>query len=1628
VKSNIGHTQAAAGVAGVIKMIEAMRRGMVPPTLHAGVPSTHIDWSAGAVRLVTEPVPWPQDGHPRRAAVSSFGISGTNAHLILEQPAAEPEAPEPGEPVTAPGVVPWVLSAKSPAALEELLARVRELEAPAVDVGFSLATTRAVLGNRAVLLAGDGDLAEAARGTAAAGRLAVLFPGQGSQRLGMGRGLYNRFNVFADALDAACAAVDEHVDIPLRQVMWGSDEQALDNTAYAQPALFTVGVALWRLLESLGVAPEFVAGHSVGEITAAHVAGVLSLPDAAALVAARGRLMGALPAGGAMTVIAATEEEVAPLLGNGAWLAAVNGPVSVVISGQQAAVDAVAVRFAGRRSRRLRVSHAFHSPLMDPVLEEFAAVAAGLSYAEPSLPLVSNVTGQLATPGQLTEPGYWVGHVREPVRFAGGLAALRAAGVSWFAEAGPGRALTAIIAAADDSGDGDGGASPLVAASVLADGEDEERALTQALARLHTAGAAVDWAAWFAGTGARRVALPTYPFQRERYWPRPGTGAEDVAATGLTAARHPLLGAAVELAETSGFLLTGRLSAAAQPWLAERGKGKLALVPGTALLEMAIRAGDEAGCGQVRELTLGTPLVLPADGSVTVQVSVGPPDQAGHRQVSIQARPTDAAPGTAWTEHASGTLAPEAPAPVVDAVTWPPQAESAGDPDAIEGAGLRTVWQRDGEVFAEIALPDAVAADAGLFGLHPVLLDGLVQAAALAVADGEQPLVAESWTGVTLHAAGASWLRTRITPVAEGAVSVAAVDAAGSPVITADALALRPAPPVPQAAGAAAGLLQLNWIPVPGGRAPGAQAAPGARVVVLDAETATSPPAQWLARLTGQEAVVVLPLPGTEPGPDGVAAACGTALAAVQAWLAEDRLAETPLVISAPGAVSGRDLAAAAVWGLVRSAQSEQPGRLILADPEDEARPLPVAAMLAAGEDQYLVRGGALLAGRLGFLDSQSAPGGRAWDRAGTVLITGGTGGIGPQLARHLVREHGFRHLLVVSRRGAQAPGASELAADLAAAGAQATITACDVADREQLAALLAQVPAAHPLTAVVHAAGVLDDGVITSLSPARLETVLEPKATAAWHLHELTRNLGLAGFVMFSSVAAVMGGPGQGSYAAANTVLDALARARAADGLPAQSLAWPAWDLAGGMAGTLVGAAARRIRSAGSPLLTLEQGMALFDAAVTTGLPYLVPLGPGMTRLSAGDRATDMIPPLFRELAGQGRRVAARPAGEIALGRRLAAMGEQEQTQVLLDLVYREAATVLGYASAELIDRNSDFMELGFDSLTSVELRYRLNTQTGLRLPATLVFDTKTPAAAASRLRAELLAGSGPVQAAEPEADSLERIFLDAVNASKTTELHALLRALAYLRPSFEATAELDDLPWPVALGEGPDEPQLIGISTPTANAGVHQYARLAACLRGRRKVSALPLVGFDAGEHLPRTIAGAVRSIAESALRAADGRFALVGWSSAGTLAYAAAGVMESTWGIKPDAVIMLDTLSISHGADEGIDFNAIAQLNFADMDDSPFRLTSTRLSAMGRWIALMSSLEVTPTTAPVLLIRATRPMYEGQVLPGAEDDPGPVIASADVRLVDADHTSLGREDSAATAEIIDEWLKRS
>ncbi|MGW2332262.1 type I polyketide synthase, partial [Streptomyces sp. NPDC001700] len=1342
-KSNIGHAQAAAGVAGVIKMVESMRHGVLPKTLHIDEPSPKVDWSAGAVELLTEAREWPEVDRPRRAAVSSFGISGTNAHVVLES--VEDEV---AERVVSDGAVPLVVSAKSADALgaqAEQLASYLEAH-PGVglaDVAFSLASSRAHFDHRAVVVAESADEARdalaAVRGEDVTfGRLGVLFTGQGSQRVGMGRGLYASYPVFAEAFDEVCAAVDGLLERSLKEVVFGESE-LLDQTGFAQPALFAVEVALFRLVESWGVRPDFVAGHSIGEVAAAFVAGVWSLEDAAALVVARGRLMQALPEGGVMVAVEATEDEVVPLLTDGVSIAAINGPTSLVLSGAEDAVMAVAGRFEGRRVKKLRVSHAFHSPLMDGMLDDFRQVVAGLSYASPRLPVVSNLTGELADPERLCSPEYWVEHVRGTVRFADGVEALRGLGVATFLELGPDGVLTAMV--------GEGGVP-----SLRRDVSDERRALLTAVGRLHTRGITVDWEAVFAGTGARRVDLPTYPFQRQRYWLIPDESSGDLALS----ESHPLLSSVVSVPDSGGVVCSGRLSLGVQPWLADHAVSGVVLLPGAALVELAVRAGDEVGAGSLRELVIEAPLVLPESGAVRVQISVGGAQADGVRSVAVYSRADDAVSGTPWTRHASGQLASQAPIPARSFDVWPPEGAEAVDLEGFYQArvaagydygpvfqGLRSVWRRGGEVFAEVALGAESAGDGAGFGLHPALLDAALHAGAFVESGesgGDGVLLPFAWNGVTLHAAGASVLRVRLSSAGAQALSLEIADGAGAPVASVESLALRAvADEQLRAAAGSDALFRVEWSP-------------------LSTRAETGPEPVDAASVVRARSGVV--------GAEGVRGLCAEVLGRLQTFLASEESGRLVVVTEGAVGVEGDaevvDPAGAAVWGLVRSAQAENPGRAVLVDIDGgELSDELLATVLASDEPQVAVRAGAAYVPRL-VATSAASPQGSSLALApeGTVLITGGTGTLGGAVARHMVATHGVRSLVLTSRRGPVADGAQELRAELEALGARVDIVACDVADRDSLRELLAGVPAESPLTGVVHTAGVLDDGVIGSLSPERLETVFRPKVDAALMLHELTAELDLDAFVLFSSASGLLGGPGQGNYSAANAFLDAFAQWRRAQGLPAVSLAWGLWGQASGMTSALDQADQARMNRGGVRPLFTEEGMALFDAGLHSEESVLVPVKFDFTGLAEQARA-GQLPPIMSGLVRQPRRAAGSGATTSEpLADRLTALPVEEQTARLLELVRGEIAVVLGHADATNIAAGQAFSELGFDSLTAVELRNRLAGATGIRLPATLIFDYPSPAVLTEHLRTELVPETGVSDISEVDEAGLRRVL----------------------------------------------------------------------------------------------------------------------------------------------------------------------------------------------------------------------------------------------------------------------------
>ncbi|MER5363422.1 SDR family NAD(P)-dependent oxidoreductase, partial [Streptomyces sp. NPDC002785] len=1070
---------------------------------------------------------------------------------------------------------------------------------------------------------------------------------------------------------------------------------------------------------------------------------------------------------------------------------------SVVVAGDEDAAVAIAGTFEaqGRKTKRLTVSHAFHSPRMDGMLDAFREVAQSLDYRAPVIPIVSNLTGSSVSATEICTPDHWVRHVREAVRFTDGIGRLQEYGVSTYVEIGPGGVLTAM--AQDCVTAGTAAFVPLLRAE-----RPEARALTGALAQAHAHGVGVDWTAVFAGSGGRRVELPTYAFQRELYWPEPaGQWTGDVTAAGLGSADHPLLGAAVSLADAAGFLFTGRLSLATHPWLADHAVMDTVLLPGTAFVELAIRAGDHAGCDVLEELTLEAPLVLPPQGGVQLQVAVGAPDGSGRRSLTLHSRLEESADGTGWgegewTRHATGVLATGATAPVADLAAWPPADATEVPIDGLYDwlaetgfaygpvfQGLKAAWQHGDDVYAEVRLPESAREEAGLFGLHPALLDAALHGVGIGslLEPTEHGRLPFSWSGVALHAIGAAALRVRLSPAGQDTVSVLVTDESGAPVASVDALLLRPVSPEQVHAARSTfydSLFRVEWGPAPVPAAATTVAA-GQWALLGDMPapelTAALPTAAAYADLAAlAEAVaagtplpqaVVVPFfgPGTEAESEptaAVRAALHRTLALAQEWLADDRFAGSRLVIATRNAVATTatadvdDLAHASLWGLLRSAQSENPDRFVLLDVDgrDESfRVLPAA--LTSDEPQLAVRAGSVVVPRLARVAADTAHTAPALDPRGTALVTGATGTLGGLVSRHLVAEHGVRNLLLLSRRGAAAQGADELVAELRAAGAEVTLAACDVSDRDALAAVLAAVPTEHPLTAVVHTAGVLDDGVFDSLTPERIDRVLPPKADGALHLHELTRELDLAAFVLFSAAAGTLGGPGQANYAAANAFLDALAQRRRAQGLPATALAWGLWAERSGMTGDLDDTDIQRITRAGVAALSSEDGLTLLDTALAVGDPAFVPMHLDLAPLR---RATDagQVPAMLRGLVRlPGRRIVetggAAPVGGLA--ERLLGLSVPERDKLLLELVCTQVAAVLGYAGPEAVDAGRAFKELGFDSLTAVELRNRIGAVTSVRLPATLVFDYPTPTALAGFLRIEILGDDADGAATTP-------------------------------------------------------------------------------------------------------------------------------------------------------------------------------------------------------------------------------------------------------------------------------------
>ncbi|WP_406229065.1 SDR family NAD(P)-dependent oxidoreductase [Streptomyces anthocyanicus] len=1418
-KSNIGHSQAAAGVGGIIKMVQAIQHGVLPATLHSEERSSRVDWEAGAVELLTEARPWPETGAPRRAGVSSFGFGGTNAHVVIEQ-AVEPtdedardrdeptsEAPAQAD-VSAPPVLPWVLSGRTREAVagqaRRLLSYATEHEdVEPAHVARSLVRDRSVFDHRAVVVGSDREelltglraLAEGrttptgvVQDTRQTGKTAFLFTGQGAQRTGMGMDLYHTFPAYAHAFDTITAQLDPHLDQPLHHTI--TTGHHLHHTGNTQPALFATEVALYRLLETWGITPDYLAGHSIGELTAAHISGILTLQDACTLVTARARLMQNLPTHGTMIALQATEQEILPhLTGHEHHLtiAAINSPTSLVISGNQTAAQHIATQLQaqGRKTKTLTVSHAFHSPHMDGMLHDFHHTATQLTYHEPTIPIVSTLTGNLATHNDLRTPTYWTDQLRNTVRYTQAIHTLHTAGVTTYTEIGPDATLTPLTASTVEDSDG------VAAIATLRAGRPEPQQVLAAVGELHARGRRVDWEAFFGGRPGQSVSvdLPTYAFQRDRYWLDVTEAAADAAGLGLTPTDHPILGATLDLADGEQTLFTSRLSLRTHPWLADHTVAGTTLLPGTGFVELAALAGERLGCPRVEELTLSAPLVLPERDGVRIQLAVGEADGAGRRVVDVYARPDggDETPGAVakarpWTALAKGVLAPATgTGTAADGLpVWPPTGASEVPLDGVYDRlaaqeyaygpafqGLRRVWRGDGEIYAEVALPEEQRADAGRYVLHPALLDAALHPLLPGVADQDRAaLLPFAWSGVTIHATGASVLRVRLTLTGSDVAALTVADATGAPVASVESLLLRPLSKdaLRQAASTARdGLFRIAWNTLP---TTDTLTDTTGWAVVGDLTVDGASRHADLGAVANADSVpdTVLYAPPVPDGdvPEAAHTALRDALSTTQSWLADDRTTDTTLVVVTRGALATRegqhtDPVQAGLWGLLRVAQTENPGRIALLDTDTDTIP---TTALTTDEPQLALRDNTFLVPRLARTTDQPTDRPR-WDR-GTVLITGATGALGTVLARHLVTQHGTRHLLLLSRRGTNAPGAQELQQELTALGATVTITACDAADRHALTSVLDDIPAEHPLTAVVHTAGVLDDGLLSSLTEERLADVLRPKVDAAWNLHELTKDHDLEAFVLYSSVAGLIGNAGQANYAAGNTFLDALAQHRRALGLPAVSLAWGLWAQASTISGQLDQTDLKRMERTGLLPLSSADAMDLFDAAPATGEAVLA-----ATRLDLGTlrKQSDGPHVLFRGLlpAAPRRAAAAQADGGSSLEQRLAPLSAAERERALTDLVRVQVAAVLGHSDPGAIESGRAFQELGFDSLTAVELRNQLSTASGLRLPTTLVFDHPSPAALAAHLSAELFGeqeSSGPAVVAAGSA-SLEPVAI---------------------------------------------------------------------------------------------------------------------------------------------------------------------------------------------------------------------------------------------------------------------------
>ncbi|WP_433599236.1 HAD-IIIC family phosphatase [Nocardia sp. CA-135953] len=1379
-KSNVGHTQAAAGVGSVVKLVLALQHERIPATLNASVPSPQVDWARSGVAVQAEPRPWRRGDRPRRAGVSAFGLSGTNAHLILEEAPLEPElttVPDASTDDRAVALLP--ISARSQASLhgqiERLLDRVvADPRLAPGPVSHALALQRTQFERRAVVVAADRDLMVGALRALVDGRssanavlgsgpvltnakTAFVFPGQGTQWVGMARDMLAGSAEFRAEFEQCDKTFGARLGWSLVARLTTMTTADLGDFTAVQPLLFATMAALAATWRAAGVVPDAVIGHSQGEIAAAYCAGVIELSDAARIVIARSRLMQTITAPGAMAMVGLPEDEVGRRLAQfdgRVSIAAVNVRRSTIVAGEQAAV-AELLADLGRAGIYTRLGaagpgFAGHCRLIESIRDPLTAELAGMTANSPATPWYSTMSGEPVT----SEPigsDYWYRNARETVRFAATIERMIADGFRYFVELGVHPSLTAAVKTVSEDL-----TREVVAVGSLVRDQDGPTCLARAQAELYVAGHELDWTRLVPEYG--RVDLPTYAFDERRFWT--DAANRDTTSLGLQDAGHPVLGAVVPQPDSGGVVLTGRLSRQRQPWLAEHAGPNAVLLPGAALVELAVRAGDEVDSPVVRELVLRTPILVPDRGALQIQTVVGGAGVDDRRTVRVYAR-DEHDPDARWTLHADGVLAEESGPfpPQADSSLWPPAEAVRVDVDDLYAAlfarghhygpqfrAMRAAWRRDDEIFVEVELTESADGDAARFGIHPALLDAALHATTMFAADGVHALLPFVWTDVTLWASGATALRVRLTRSGADTVTMSATDRTGRPVVSVGSVLLRPVAAAQWDAVSTAPdyrrLFRMEW-----------------SEFALPASDRTLTLCQWnLGEPEITDAIILVVPEGDSP--DQVHDSAQQILAALQTFVGDDRFQKTTLVVRTHGAVavSGTgtvDPAGAVVWGLVRSAQSENPGRIVLIDTADPE--VDFAAVLATGEQQVAVRDGVAFVPRLARLPETAgrAPEGRVSLGDGAVLITGAPGRLGSALARHLADVYGARDLVLISRRGIDGPGGRELHDDLESRGVLVRFACCDISDRSALARLLDGMP----LAGVVHAACVLDDSTLGSLTPEQLRSVLRPKVDAAHHLHALTAHRELSIFVLFSAAGALFGTPGQANYAAANAYLDALALHRRSLGLPAQSLAWGAWEV--DVHDHMAQADIRRISRAGIRAFSVPEGMACFDAALRLGDPVLVPLLLDIDVL----RRAPAVPPLLRGLVRRPRRRAAADhstidvAAESRFAEQLRALPRAEAIALAMAAVAEWTGEVLGHAVTETVAAEETFQSLGLDSLMAVELRNKVREHTGISVPLGAILAERNLTDLADHLVGEVLrtAGTNGSNAADAEVPEVE-------------------------------------------------------------------------------------------------------------------------------------------------------------------------------------------------------------------------------------------------------------------------------